>query len=73
MNNVVAPTNDQNTEIYFFLYLKTFTFLKHNKYWAKYNLGCFNPFSVNPTKWSNTLKKFVGKSRRIVWVCLTIL
>ena len=32
MNNVVAPTNDQNTEIYFFLYLKTFTFLKHNKY-----------------------------------------
>ena len=25
-----------------------------------------NPFSANPAKWSNTLK-------RIVWVCLTIL
>ena len=22
---------------------------------------CFNPFSANPTKWSNTLKQFVGK------------
>ena len=21
----------------------------------------FNPFSANPTKWSNTLKQFVGK------------
>ena len=28
----------------------------------------FNPLSSNPTKWSNTLKEFVGKSRRIVWV-----
>ena len=26
----------------------------------------FNPLSANPTKWSNTLKQFVGKSRRIV-------
>ena len=25
----------------------------------------FNPLSANPTKWSNTLKQFVGKSRRI--------
>ena len=25
-----------------------------------------NPLSANPTKWSNTLKQFVGKSRRIV-------
>ena len=32
-----------------------------------------NPLSVNPTKWSNILKESVGKSRRIVWVCLTIL
>ena len=32
-----------------------------------------NPLSVNPTKWLNTLKQFVGYSRRIVWVCLTIL
>ena len=25
-----------------------------------------NPLSANPTKWSNTLKQFVGKCRRIV-------
>ena len=33
----------------------------------------FNPFSANPTKWSNILKQFVGFYRRIVLVCLTIL
>ena len=32
-----------------------------------------NPLSANPTKWSNTLKQFVGKSRRIVWECSAIL
>ena len=36
-----------------------------------------NPLSANPTKWSNTLKQFVGNSRRIVrrivWACLTVL
>ena len=32
-----------------------------------------NPLSGNPTKWSNTLDKFVGKSQRIVWVWLNIL
>ena len=26
----------------------------------------FDSLSANPTKWSNTLKKFVGNSRRIV-------
>ena len=26
-------------------------------------LNVFNPLSANPTKWSNTLKKFFGKSR----------
>ena len=31
------------------------------------------PLSANPTKWSNTLKQIVGKSRRIVCVCLTVL
>ena len=25
-----------------------------------------NPLSANPTKWSNTLKQFAGKSRRIL-------
>ena len=29
-----------------------------------------NPLSANPTKWSNTLKQFVGKSRRIVFSVL---
>ena len=33
----------------------------------------FKPLSANPTKWSNTLKQFVGKSRQIIWACLTIL
>ena len=32
-----------------------------------------NPLGANPTKWSNTLKKFVGFCGRIVWACLTIL
>ena len=32
-----------------------------------------NHLSGNPTKWSNTFKQFVGNSRRIAWVCLTIL
>ena len=32
-----------------------------------------NPLSANPTKWSNTLKQFVGKSQQIVSVCLIIL
>ena len=32
-----------------------------------------NPLTTNRTKWSNTLKQFVGNSWRIVWVFLTIL
>ena len=32
------------------------------------------PLSANPTKCSNTLKQFVGKSQRIVWTnCLIVL
>ena len=31
------------------------------------------PSSTNPMKWWNTLKQFFGKSRQIVWVCLTSL
>ena len=38
-----------------------------------YLTGVFKPFSTSSTKWSDTLKQFVGKSRRIFWVCLTIL
>ena len=32
-----------------------------------------NSLSAYPTKWSNTLKQFIGYSRRIICVCLTIL
>ena len=28
--------------------------------------GVFNPLKANPIKWSNTLKQFIAKSRRIV-------
>ena len=47
---------------------------KTNRTWSKKpETNCEdNPLSADPTKLSNTLKKFVGKSRRIVWVCLTI-
>ena len=38
--------------------------------WVKEKLY-LNHLSANPTKWSNTLKKFVGNSRQIVWMCLT--
>ena len=34
---------------------------------------CLDPLSANPAKWSNRHRQFVGKSKRIVWVCLTIL
>ena len=34
---------------------------------------CVTLSAPAPTKWSNTLKQFVGNSRRIVWECLTIL
>ena len=32
-----------------------------------------NPLSAKHTKWSKTLKQFVGCCRQIIWVCLTIL
>ena len=46
------------------------TFLMDKQTWK---LFAFNPFIANSTKWLSTLKQFVGNSRRIVWVCLTIL
>ena len=30
----------------------------------------FNPLSADPTKWSYTLKQFVGCWRQIVWLCI---
>ena len=49
-------------------------FLKHNKWFSlSREKKTFNPLSASPTKWSNTLKQYVGYYRRTVWVCLTIL
>ena len=36
-------------------------------------LESFNPLSANPTKWSSTLKQFLGNNWQIFSVCLTIL
>ena len=45
-----------------------------SKYFGECNCQKYmNPLSANPTKWSNTLKQFVGISRQIVCVCLIIL
>ena len=45
--------------------------LKH--FFKPYGLIVINPLSTKPTKWSKTLKQFVGCCRQIVWVCLAIL
>ena len=37
----------------------------------KLRKSIFNSLGTSTTKWSNTLKQFVGNSRQIVWVCLT--
>ena len=39
---------------------------------TKFNLEIINPLNANTTKWSNTLKQFVGNVQRIASVCLTI-
>ena len=49
-------------------------FLSHvSKQAGEYFCIAFNPLSVNPVKWLNTLKQFVENSRRTIWVYLTIL
>ena len=48
-------------------------FIYYLQHW--YNMvriWLINPLSVNPTKWSNTLKQFEGSCQRIIWMCLTI-
>ena len=47
---------------------KAFGFPPHDLVNAKLNL-----LNANPTKWSNTLKQFIGNSGQIVPVCWTIL
>ena len=41
-------------------------------HWYEIGYTNFTPSSANPTKWSNTLKQFVGQSTHFL-VCLTIL
>ena len=59
------------------LLLVKFTLIKSSKsnreqaFWCK-DKWRFNPLNANLTKWSNTLKQFVGCCRWIVWVYLTI-
>ena len=40
--------------------------LKFLLFFVNYMSFAIDPLSSNPAKWSNTLKKFVGNSRRIV-------
>ena len=52
----------------------TISYQKFQIHYLKYcQYLSFNPLSANPTKWSNTLKQFVGNCQWIVWVNLTIL
>ena len=51
-----------------FLKGNLFTILK-----TFFQLNVSFPSSVNPTKWSVTLKQFVGCCRQLIWVSLTIL
>ena len=44
-----------------------------HKKWQLILCPNINPLSANPTKWSNTLKEFVGNSQRIICARLTIL
>ena len=53
--------------------LKSIFYKYKGMFMSEMRWATFNPLSSNPTKWSNTLKQFVGQSRRIVSVCLTIL
>ena len=38
------------------------------KYEVYFSPNPFYPFKRQLTKWSNTLKQFIGKNRRIIWV-----
>ena len=60
--------------LFFFLFI-VHTFFIQRLVWTltlRAHNSVVNPLSTYPTKWSNTLKKFVGNRcfRWIVWVCL---
>ena len=58
---------------FFTEHLRTTPSAAFSHYKSKEIYILINPLSTNPTKWSDTLKQFVGCCRRIVCVCLTIL
>ena len=62
---IVSPPPTLFSKMYFLFYAYTF--------YAIMTIVKFKPLSAYLTKWSNTLKQFVGNGGRIVWVCLTIL
>ena len=66
----------------FFLQMKKNLFINYalRAIWQKsflaeviFKLSWINPLNANDTKWSNTLKQFIGNSQQIIWVFLTIL
>ena len=59
----------QSTLIYRFYWWQLWNCWELEIVWC----NIIKPLSANPTKCSNTLKKFAGFCQRIVWVCLTIL
>ena len=50
----------------------THNYILYTTYCSHKSPEQFNPLSANSTEWSNTLKQFVGYSRRIAWMCLAI-
>ena len=64
------PPFSMTLHIYIYIYRNTYTYTDINIYTYIYThipiltyiyTHTFNPLSVNPTKWSNTFKQFVGK------------
>ena len=65
--NILRNSYSESIRKFLREYFERVHFLVKRQIWS------LNPLSANPTKWSNTLKQFVGNSWRIVWVGLTIL
>ena len=68
---MLLTTNDKSLYLGFLL---KFHFVKtnnpsHKHLFSLLHVNSINSLSANPTKWSNTLKQFVGYCQRIVWVC----
>ena len=73
-DSILRTTKKPNHRCWARFYVRLWNFIQVKKIRRRfiYPLNV-NPLNVNPTKWSNTFKQLVGKSRQIIWVCLTIL